>query len=187
MMEDEKYYCYLSRRTKLGFIYRSYWLYPRLVKNIKGRTLDVGCGIGDFLRYRANTIGVDINPLTVTHCQKQGLEAHLMSSGVLPFEADSFDSVVLDNVLEHLESPEILLKEVGRVLCSNGTLLVGVPGKQGYKMDKDHKIFYDDSLLIRTVVDAKFNLKNIFHMPFRSRWLDINMSQYCIYGVFERE
>ena len=34
--------------SRLGMIYRRYWLYPRLIGQLEGRVLDIGCGIGDF-------------------------------------------------------------------------------------------------------------------------------------------
>ena len=33
----------------------------KVEKFINGKTLDVGCGIGDFLKYSNNSVGVDIN------------------------------------------------------------------------------------------------------------------------------
>lgn len=186
MMTHNQYYEYLRRRRKLGLWYRRYMLYPRLLQYVKGRVLDVGCGIGDFLAYRPGTVGVDINPSTVAWCRQRGLDARLMSSEVLPFQDDSFDSVVLDNVLEHIFHPAPLLAEIFRVLCSGGILVVGVPGRQGYDSDPDHKVFYSEELLISIMALARFKVQRIFHMPLRSRWLDCHLRQYCVYGVFER-
>ncbi len=185
MTADEQYCHYLRQRSRLGLWYRRYWLYPRLDKHLRGRTLDVGCGIGDFLNHRAGTVGVDINPAAVEWCRHQGMDAHLMEADVLHFDAGSFDSAVLDNVLEHLTFPAPLLREIRRVLRTNGTVVVGVPGRRGYSADPDHKICYDESMLISTLAAAGFSLQQIFHTPFRSNWLDLRMRQYCIYGAFQ--
>ncbi|MBN1780266.1 methyltransferase domain-containing protein [bacterium] len=45
----------------------------------------------------------------------------------LPFRPDTLDAVVLSEVIEHLESPMDVLKEVKRVLSQNGRLIVTVP------------------------------------------------------------
>lgn len=186
MTANEQYYDYLKGRSRLGLWYRRHWLYPRLCRHLRGVTLDVGCGIGDFLTHRPGTVGVDINPATVDWCQQQGLDARLMSPDRLPFDDTSFDSAVLDNVLEHLSAPAPLLREIHRVLRPRGTLVVGVPGKLGYASDPDHKIYYDPATLVSTLAGARFGLQRIFHTPFRLVWLDARMRQYCVYGVFQR-
>ena len=187
MTKNDRYYEYLKGRSRLGLWYRRYWLYPQLCNQVHGLTLDLGCGIGDFLSYRTGTVGVDINPATVEWCRQQGLDARLMPPDLLPFEKASFDSVVLDNVLEHLTEPKPLLAEIHRVLRPSSVLVVGVPGKRGYASDPDHKVYYDEVSLISTMADARFCLQRLFHIPFRSEWLNVRMRQYCVYGVFQRD
>ncbi len=187
MTNNNEYFDYLIHRSRLGEIYRKYWLYPRLSRRLVGRTLDIGCGIGDMLMFRRNTVGVDINPRTVAFCKDRGAQAHLMVPNQLPFSAYEFDSVLLDNVLEHLVEPALLLKEVQRVLTLNGRLLIGVPGSRGWESDPDHKVRYDEIMLIDTVRACGFRHLTTFHTPlWRSKWLDNNLRQYCIYGVFAR-
>lgn len=184
-MNYKEYYRYLQSRSSLGKLYRKWWLYPRLVRHLSGHVLDVGCGIGDMLRFRPNTVGVDINPETVSWCQGQGLNAHLMGKDKLPFEAGSFDGLILDNVLEHIADPKPLLAEARRVLRPLGRLLAGVPGPKGYRSDPDHKIFYDESGFISLMRNNGFTCQIILHMPLRLPRLFKLMRQYCIYGVFE--
>jgi SAM-dependent methyltransferase len=186
MTHSEKYFEYLKGRSRLGWLYRRYWLYPRLCRYLDGKTLDVGCGIGDFLKYRNGAVGVDINPATIEWCRRGGLDVHLMSPDVLPFRDAIFDSAILDNVLEHLTDPGELLKETRRVLRPNSFLVVGVPGQRGYVTDPDHKVFYDDVALVSTLAAAGFGLRRLLHTPLRSAWLDARLRQYCLYGVFER-
>jgi SAM-dependent methyltransferase len=187
MTAPEIYFEYLKGRSRLGWLYRRYWLYPKLCRYLDGKTLDVGCGIGDFVNYRNGTVGVDINPATVEWCRQSELDVHLMSPNMLPFQDVSFDSAILDNVLEHLTEPAELLKEIRRVLRPHSSLVVGVPGQRGYATDSDHKVFYDEVKLVSTLASAGFGLKRLFHMPLRSAWLDVRMRQYCLYGVFERD
>jgi len=187
MTAQENYFDYLKGRSRLGLLYRQYWLYPRLCRYLDGKTLDVGCGIGDFLNHRTETVGVDINPATVEWCRRRGLDAHQMSPNVLPFQDGSFDSAILDNVLEHLADPAELLSEIGRVLRPRSSLVVGVPGQRGYATDSDHKIFYDEATLVSTLVTGGFRPQHLFHMPFKSAWLDARVRQYCLYGVFKRD
>ncbi|MBN1378991.1 MAG: class I SAM-dependent methyltransferase [Gammaproteobacteria bacterium] len=183
-MEHSDYFDYLKERGCLGLIYRRYYLYPRICRRLKGKVLDVGCGLGDMLAYRPNTIGVDINPFTIEWCRGKGYEAYTMKNSSLPFSEAEFDGVVLDNVLEHIIEPMALLKEINRILVENGHLLIGVPGRKGYASDPDHKTFYDQERLVAEVEKYGFKLSEIFYAPIRSKWLDRNMRQYCLYGVF---
>ena len=187
MTDGTEYFEYLKGRSRLGLFYRRFWLYPRIARHLRGRALDVGCGIGDMLRYRKDTIGVDINPATINWCRSQGLDARLMQIDTLPFESATFDSVILDNVLEHLTEPGPLLREIARVLVPGGNLVIGVPGKMGYTADPDHKRFYDEAALIQFGGELGYRLVTTFHTPFRSRWLDSNASPYCLYGVFTND
>ena len=184
MTDQDAYFDYLMGRSRLGLLYRRYRLYPRICRELHGRVLDIGCGIGDFLAHRPNTVGVDVNERTVSWCRQQGLEAQTMPFDQIPFESDSFDGAVLDNVLEHIAQPEPLLSETLRVLRSGAVLVVGVPGIRGYQHDDDHKVFYDEEALIRTLSAAGFTKRHVFHMPFRSELLNRRLSQYCVYGVF---
>jgi SAM-dependent methyltransferase len=183
---SDEYSQYLRSRSTLGYLYRRLWLYPRLNWHLKGRVLDIGCGIGDMLRARRNSIGVDINPANVAWCREQGLDASLMAPDELPFPDGSFDGAVLDNVLEHIEQPAALLAETRRVLRLRGVFIVGVPGHRGYAADPDHKLFYDRQSLTQTVQDAGFTVKRMLRMPLAWPDLDHRLRSYCLYGVFVR-
>lgn len=186
MNSQESYYSYLQTRNLTGLLYRRMWLYPKLCHHLKGRVLDVGCGLGDMLAFRPGTVGVDINPRMVEWCQSCGLEARLMKPDVLPFPGASFDGVILDNVLEHVADPAVLLTDIGRVLKPEGVCVVGVPGRRGYDSDPDHKVFYSKDGLVQRFAQFNFSCQHIFHMPLYLPWLGYHITQYCIYGVFCR-
>ena len=186
MTEDADYFDSLIRRKRVGLWYRNAWLYPRICRHLRGRVLDVGCGIGDMVSYRAETTGVDVNPKAVAYCRSRGLTVQEMQPDRLPFPDETFDGGVLDNVLEHLEKPEPLLAEVRRVIRPGGSFVVGVPGERGYASDPDHKRHYSETALIGRMQSAGFEPSRVFHQPFRSRLLDRHFRYYAIYGVFRR-
>jgi SAM-dependent methyltransferase len=186
MTDYEEYFVRLRSRKRVGLWYRDLWLYPRICRYLNGKALDIGCGIGDMVRYRPHTIGVDVNPKAVAFCQSQGLQVHQMQADRLPFPDAGFDGAILDNVLEHLASPDVLLAEIHRVVRSEGSLIVGVPGECGFASDPDHKRHYSEAELIRCVRGSGFEPLHVFHQPFRSRLLDRHFRYYAIYGVFRR-
>jgi SAM-dependent methyltransferase len=139
------------------------------------------------LDFRPDTFGVDINVRAVEFCRQRGLTAETMEIDQLPFGPGSFDSVLMDNVLEHIVEPAAILSEIRRVLRPNARFLVGVPGRRGWDSDPDHKIRYDDESLVECIERHGFKHCETFHTPlWRSDFLDRKVRQYCIYGAFDR-
>jgi SAM-dependent methyltransferase len=187
-MNENAYHQYLLRRSLLSKIYRNYVLYPALAKQLQGKVLDIGCGIGDFLQFRPNTVGVDINKMNVDYCNSLGLQAFQIGNGKYPFSDGAFNGAILDNVLEHLTNPQATLEEAKRVLTPNGVFIIGVPGKKGYTMDDDHKKFYEENDLENLLKTFGFTLIKFVYGPafIKSEFLSKSISQYCIYGVFRK-
>jgi SAM-dependent methyltransferase len=182
----DTYFQYLKTRSRLALAYRFFWLYPRLSAQFRGSVLDIGCGIGDMLKSRRGTVGVDVNPQLVEYCRTRGLEAHVMKPDELPFETGRFDGVILDNVLEHIVDPEPLLAEVRRVLRPMARVVVGVPGTYGYGLDPDHKHFYSEAELHARMNRAGFDTVRTLYAPFRSKFFDAKLASYSIYGVYRK-
>lgn len=186
-MDSQEYFKYLQQRSRFGLLYRRFFLYPILCRHLSGLTLDVGCGIGDMLQFRKNTIGVDINSNNVQWCHSKGLNAVLIKNNQLPFQDGAFNSAIMDNVLEHILDPTELLSEIHRVLEDGAAFLVGVPGKLGFIKDQDHKTFYGDKKLKRRLLQSNFSFVRLFYTPFKSHWVEQKMPQYCLYGVFQKK
>ena len=93
------------------------------------RVLDIGCGIGPYVdrlyRLGKTVTGIDTNTEAVAAGRALGRPLEVASAYELPYENDSFDSVILVETLEHLPEPERALAEAARVARS--TLVVTVP------------------------------------------------------------
>ena len=180
-----EYAHHLRGRSLVGNFYRNFILYPVLSRHLKGACVDVGCGIGDFLHYKSGSVGYDINPLNIEYCKKRGLSAYLMDPDSLPIEDAKVDSLILDNVLEHINEPKTLIKEIRRVLNSDGVFMIGVPGILGYQSDIDHRVFYDESRLLGLAQDTGFEVERFIYLPlFKSEYLSKKLKQYCLYSVW---
>lgn len=181
------YFDYLKNRSKVSFLYRKHVLYPKLNSFLSGPTLDIGCGIGDFLTFKPSATGVDIDSAAVEWCNNLGLNAIQMEVDVLPFSDKSFNGVILDNVLEHLADPKPLLTEISRVTKSNGILIIGVPGKKGYASDSDHKNYYGEEALTALMRRFSFTKVSTFGMPVYIPILSKILRQYCLYGIYKAQ
>lgn len=183
MDKHQQYFEYLKNRSFLGRIYRRFFLYPKINRLIHGRLLDVGCGVGDMLAFRPNSVGVDINDLNVKFCRWRGLDVQLMPIDQLPFANASFDSVLLDNVLEHITEPGPLLNEIKRIMLPDGVLVIGVPGLLGQLCDDDHKVYYDEAMLYKLADKLGFEITKMVYTPLcKSVFLSQVVKQYCIYS-----
>jgi SAM-dependent methyltransferase len=113
----------------LGLRYRQN---PFFVKYLRGkRVLDVGCGRGDFLAKDPNNfVGVDIDPVLVSHCQRLGLTAYCMNGLNLEFPDASFDAVHAAELIEHFAPTDAarFISEAARVLRPGGYLFLTTPG-----------------------------------------------------------
>lgn len=93
-----------------------------------GRLLDLGCGFvplyGVYRDLVESNICVDW-PNTL-HTSPH-LDAIVNLNERLPFRDESFDTVLLTDVLEHIAEPLQLMQEIGRVLRVDGKVIVGVP------------------------------------------------------------
>lgn len=95
-------------------------------QELSGITLDIGCGVKPYRKFY-NTMyyfGLDL-PSSI-HSIK--LSADIIYDGnILPIKNDSVDSVVTNQVLEHVFEPEHFLSEIRRILKINGKLFITVP------------------------------------------------------------
>lgn len=96
-----------------------------------GHILDIGCGLGGFLRAASEQgweypEGIEIAPQTAEYVgryfavQTQPLEE-------LHYEADHFDVVRANNVIEHLPSPKAMVRAVHRILRPGGLFAFSTP------------------------------------------------------------
>lgn len=120
----------------VGEVHRiqSLWLQDKRTQS-RMSLLDVGCGGASgtahilSLNDHIDAIGVDISLKSlerVRHDRMHVLCAEL--DGVsLPFKSNSFDIVVVDEVIEHLCNTDCVLREIRRVLVPGGTLLISTP------------------------------------------------------------
>lgn len=101
------------------------------MNNFKGSLLDIGCGkmpYREFILHNSSVseyIGLDIeNALEY----EMGIKPDYVWDGItMPFKNDQYETAFATEVLEHCPKPDIILKEVFRVLKPGGTFFFTVP------------------------------------------------------------
>jgi 2-polyprenyl-3-methyl-5-hydroxy-6-metoxy-1,4-benzoquinol methylase len=91
---------------------------------VHGRVLDVGCGAGQVAkavkraRPELEVFACDVSrsAIEVASTSPEGVDFRLATAERLPFADGEFDFVWIFDVLEHVEDPESVLREVARVL-----------------------------------------------------------------------
>lgn len=101
------------------------------------RVLDVGCAAGSFLDYLHKQglnklYGIDIVEDYVNYAKKKNDNIKLGNAELIPFNDNSFDLLVADQVMEHLADPIQAFREAKRVLNINGLLCLGIPDALRY-------------------------------------------------------
>lgn len=96
--------------------------------------LEAGGGIGMYARqirerYQANVVLFDIEDRRVAQARSATPHALLADAGQLPFASDSFDTVLSNEVLEHVQDDRQALREMSRVLKPGGRAVIFCPNR----------------------------------------------------------
>ena len=130
-------------------------------------------------------VGIDITASTLKKFKNKGYMC-LGDVHHLPFKNESFSSVLMGEVLEHLKYPFLALKEVHRTLDKDGCLVISLPNKYGVW-----------SLYVDTLITAlkgwnpeghvnKFSLKDVRKILHDAGFKDYKVINTAIVGSFLR-
>ncbi|MBK8127363.1 MAG: methyltransferase domain-containing protein [bacterium] len=122
--------------------------------------LDCGCGTGEIsihlARASVQVTAYDLSPVALSVARRHLAQEpasvraalHFVEGreGPLPFESHSFDTILLSHVLEHVAHPGPLLKDLARLLCPGGSLLIFTPRERFYDAPTHVHHFTRDAL-----------------------------------------
>ena len=156
------------------------------------RILDLGCGDGYFLQKlkRGFIVGIDVSRSALDAAKKVSCENTNLVCGIgesLPFRSHCFDKVVCSEVLEHTIRPEEVIKETGRVVEEEGSVLVSIPNerlinwlKRGLmklglfkrlfggippRMDSEWHLHIFDLQTAKRLINLRFSLTKVIAVP----------------------
>jgi 2-polyprenyl-3-methyl-5-hydroxy-6-metoxy-1,4-benzoquinol methylase len=102
------------------------------ILNRKGRLLDVGAGEGTLIKIAAKqgweAEGTEIASAMIRYVREDlRLTIHQGTLEEIKLPASSFDAIILNHVLEHVENPRKTLEKVRDLLRSDGVVRIEVP------------------------------------------------------------
>jgi 2-polyprenyl-3-methyl-5-hydroxy-6-metoxy-1,4-benzoquinol methylase len=97
------------------------------------RILDIGCGLGmyvsQFRQFSDDVYGVDIDPDKIGRASEWLPNLRVSPAEELPFADDSFDVILLNEVIEHVDDDRRTIIEAYRVLAPGGHIVVYAPNR----------------------------------------------------------
>ena len=161
------------------------------------RVIDVGCGLGSYGRTLLTDgydwVGAEVDAADCTELTRLGLPHRHVDGRSLPFADASFDAALCLEVLEHLEDPAAVLREIHRVAPRQ--LLVSVPNCEllGYLWDHlatpwhmleaDHKNFYTRHSLGALLRPFYSQVELGFHTAYPLRTVEGTPLHYHLFAI----
>jgi len=115
------------------------------------KILDLGSGFGKFLltcaKRKYSAVGLELNPQKISQAKilarEKKLEIEIIQGQAekLPFSNAEFDFINLSEVIEHVENPRLVLREMFRVLKFQGYVYISVPNRFGFYDSHYHLYF----------------------------------------------
>ena len=152
-----------------------FWAFNWVPKGSK--VLEIGCGDRSSLLYLKN-LGCDVYCVESDRnvskvIEKYGLDIKIGLFDANDYAEDSFDCVVMEQVVEHIAEPVGILKGIERILRPNGALLLATPNMEsfGAKIFKNawlnwhtpyHVSFFSRKSLKMCLDKTGFELEKIF-------------------------
>jgi SAM-dependent methyltransferase len=175
-----------------------------LKKHAGGKLLDLGCGkIPFFVVYRDLTSDVVCVDWANTQHPNPHIDFEADLNAPLAFADNSFDTILLSDVLEHIYYPEQLWREMGRILKPGGKLLLNVPYMYWIHEEPFDFFRYTEFALKNFASQAKLNIihfqalggafevmtdiigKNLLRVPLVGRTLSVIL-QDIAFGFFRQ-
>lgn len=123
-------------------VFQNFWHKERFsqadkyLNNIEAsKILDIGCHSGTFTYQifkkfkKADLYGIDISKNAILYAKRKykNIKFAVARAEKLPFDSNKFDFVTCFEVLEHVENPVKVIKEIRRVSKKGASLLIIVP------------------------------------------------------------
>ena len=147
-----------------------------------GKVLDIGCGLGFLLSgldKKFDKHGLEVSKLACDYA-KEYCNVYNSTLEDAKFNDNEFDIIIMYHVIEHIEKPETIIKEVKRILKPNGYFIIGTPDfdcfcakrfKDNFRLlhDKTHISLFSKQSLTKFLIDYDFHIKKKIFPYFKTR------------------
>ncbi|MBE9061948.1 bifunctional 2-polyprenyl-6-hydroxyphenol methylase/3-demethylubiquinol 3-O-methyltransferase UbiG [cf. Phormidesmis sp. LEGE 11477] len=128
------------------------WIFAQLQPYIKGRTLEVGCGSGNFTALIAQNcselLAVDLDEAYAGQTRSRlqsdpNASAHVkvITADATTMEfAQTFDTIIMLDVLEHIKDDTAVLAKLRQMLAPGGSLIIKVPALESLYNSLDQAV-----------------------------------------------
>ena len=156
----------------------------------KGKILDIGAGVGDFLSVCKNdgwqTVGIEPSEKAKNIVKSKGVS---FVEQLSELENHSFDVITMWHVLEHVPNLEEQISELKRLIKPNGTIIIAVPnfnsfdanyyGKYWAAFDVPiHLWHFSKTAIEKLFAKEKLELKKVLPMKFDSFYVSLLSEKY---------
>lgn len=156
------------------------------------RFLDVGCGNGRYLKMlhklgvpKENLFGVEMSEEAIAGLNQEGYRGYYgrIEDVFEKLPKGSFDLIVILQVLEHVEDPSVVVKQLGQLLAPGGVLIVETPNTKsldvaifrqsywgGYHFPRHWNLFSKETLT-RMALESHLKVKEFNFLPAHTFWI----------------
>lgn len=139
------------------------------------RLLDVGCGGGLFAacakRVGWDAQGLDPNPASVEAAARYGVPVRTATIEESGYDANTFDIIYANDLIEHLLDPVRGFKEIARLLAPAGVLVLSTPNGDRALLRRDRWGGFQSSLEHLWYFNTR-SMKHLFRM--------VNLDVYAV-------
>ena len=103
--------------------------YEKMISaHAKGTMLDLGCGnVPLYCVYSSLVDKIICVDWSNSYFKNSHIDIECNLNDILPLSTESFDTIIITDVLEHINNPFLLWSEMSRILKPKGKLLIGIP------------------------------------------------------------
>jgi ubiquinone biosynthesis O-methyltransferase len=180
----------------------TYFRNLEILKFINGNNiLNIGCGVGTIekmLTADKNVIGIDgsNDKIEIARSKEYLCKVNFQHEFVENFKSDvKFDTIIMANIVEHLDNPVNVLKKLRNYLKDNGILIISVPNAPAFHkrialslglinnyyqlteadIEKGHKTNFDKNSLKDIIISSNYNIKELhgfFFKPLPNKYME---------------
>ena len=156
----------------------------------KGRILDIGAGVGDFLSVCKNdgwqTVGIEPSEKAKAIAIQKGVS---FVNDLASLENNSFDIITMWHVLEHVPNLEEYISELKRLIKANGTIIIAVPNFNSFDANYYGKFWaaydvpihfwhFSKTAIAKLFAPQKLKFQKVLPMKFDSFYVSLLSEKY---------